>query len=171
MKALLDQDLPRPRPLSGPVAPELRWERFSAIAHELPPLFEKHWRELALNQDAVRLDPDWDKFYTLDIGGVLRVLTVRDNGILVGYLFGLFGPHLHYASTNYGHSDMFWLDPVYRQGWTGVKLFKELLRAAKEWGITVVTVPIKLHFMNARVGRLLERLGFKAIETIYARRI
>lgn len=156
---------------SGRAAPEFAWERFSAIAHELPPLFTEHWRELALNQDSIKLDPDFDRFYRLDVEGVLRILTVRAEGQLIGYVFLLFGPHLHYASTPWGHSDMFWLDPVYRQGWTGVKLFKELVRGVEIMGAKVLTVPVKLHFMNARVIKLLERLGFRQIEVIMSKRI
>lgn len=170
MKALAPAQLQAPVRLA-PAALEYRWERFLQIKDELPPLFIRHWREIALNQEDVRLDPDWDKFTMLDINGTLRILTVRDNGILVGYLFGLFGSHLHYASTPHGHADMFWLDPAYRQGWAGVRMFKELLRQAKEWGIVKITVPIKLHYMNARVGKLLERLGFTAIETVYSRKV
>jgi len=134
-------------------------------------LFHEHWKELALNQDTIKLDPNWDKFYALDVQGILRILTVRVEGRLVGYVFLLFGPHLHYASTPWSHSDMFWLDPLYRQGWTGVKLFKALIRGATEMGAKNLTVPVKLHFMNARVIKLLERLGFKQIEVIMAMRI
>lgn len=170
MKALLDQDLPQPRRLSGPVAPEFRWEHFHAIAHELPALFEKHHRELWLYQD-IPLVPDWDKYYALDVSGVLRILTVRDNGILVGYLFGLFSNHLHAARTLHAGVDMLWLDPVYRQGWTGFKLFKEYLRACKEWGVVVANVSVRTNFADGRVGKLLVRLGFAPVEVNYSRKV
>src|SRR6266576_7312864 len=84
---------------SAPAAPEFAWERFNQLAHELPPLFHEHWKELALNQDTVKLDPNWDQFNALDVQGILRILTVRMEGRLVGYVFLLFGPHLHYKST------------------------------------------------------------------------
>src|SRR6266566_6767577 len=156
---------------SAPAAPEFAWERFNQLAHELPPLFHEHWKELALNQDTVKLDPNWDQFYALDVQGILRILTVRMEGRLIGYVFLLFGPHLHYKSTAWAHCDMFWLDPVYRQGWTGVKMFKALLRGVEEMDAKIASVPVKLHFMNARVIKLLERLGFKQTEVIMTTRI
>ena len=174
MKVLSEQDLQRPRRLSArgarslPV--EFRWQRFSEIAHELPALFEKHHRELWLYPD-VPMDPDWDRYYALDIGGTLRVLTVRDNGILVGYLFGLFGPHLHSRNTLHAGVDMLWLDPVYRQGWTGVRLFKEFLRGCEEAGAVVANVHVRTNFAGGRVGTLLLRLGFTAIEVNYSRKV
>jgi len=155
---------------SGPAAPELRWERFHAIAHELPTLFTEHRRELWLYPD-VPLDPDWDKYYALDIAGTLRILTVRVDGALVGYLFGLFGPHLHSARTMHSGVDMLWLDPLYRQGWTGFKLFKEFLRASKEWGVVVANIHVRTGFADGRVGKLLLRLGFTPIEVNYSRKV
>lgn len=164
-------DLPQHSRPSGPAAPEFAWERFHAIAHELPPLFLEHWRELALNRDAIPLDPDWDKFYRLDIEGILRVLTVRVEGALVGYLFLLVGPHLHYRSTLWGHVDMYWMDPSVRAGWTGVKLFKRLIADARTMGAANLTLSTKHHFMDNRVTRLLGRLGFTPIETVHAMRL
>ena len=131
----------------------------------------EHWRELALNQDSIKLDPDWDRFYALDLQGLLRVLTVRVEGHLVGYVFLIIGPHLHYKSTTWAHCDMFWLDPVYRQGWTGVKMFKELLRGVEEMGAQIASVPVKMHFMGGRVIKLLERLGFKQVEILMTRKM
>lgn len=160
------------RRLSGPAAPEFGWERFNAIVHELPPLFNEHWRELALNQDVIPLAPDWDKYYQLDIAGALHILTARvSSGQLVGYAFTLVGPHPHYATTVWAHVDMYWLDPVYRQGWTGVRFIKALVLGAKTLGAVNLTLATKTHFADNRVTKLLQRLGFVPIETIHAKRL
>ena len=160
-----------PQPL-GPAAPEFGWERFHAIAHELPPLFMEHWRELALNQDVIPLDPDWDKYYTMDVAGNLRVMTVRvPSGQLVGYCFLMVGPHLHYKSTLWGHVDMYWIHPAERQGWLGVRIFKTLIRDARAMGAANLTLATKTHFMDNRVTKLLQRLGFAPIETVHAMRL
>lgn len=164
--------LQRLLPRSDLAAPEFGWERFHAIAHELPPLFAEHWRELALNRDTIPLDPDFDKYYRLDIEGTLQVLTARvAGGQLVGYVFLLVGPHLHYKSTLWGHADMYWLDPMYRQGWAGVRLFKALIAGARALGVVNLTLATKMHFMDNRVTKLLQRLGFKPIETVHAMRL
>ena len=162
----------KPLPLSGPAAPEFGWERFHAIAHELPPLFREHWAELALNRDVIPLAPDWDRYYAMDVEGVLRVLTIRvPSGQLVGYVFLLVTTPLHYKSTLFGSVDMFWMDPVYRQGWTGVRLFKRLIADARTMGVVHLSLHTKIHFMDNRVSKLLHRLGFKAIETVHAMRL
>ncbi len=171
----MNQHVQIPRPLSLPLdqeRPEFGWEAFHIIAHELPPLFMEHWKELALNKDVIPLDPDWDKYYRLDAEGVLRVLTARlPSGQLVGYVFLMVGPHLHYKSTNWAHVDMFWTDPIIRTGWTGVRLFKAMLQGAKAMQVVNMTIATKLHFMDNRVTKLLQRLGFNPIETVHSMRL
>lgn len=158
------------RPL-GPAAPEFGWERFSAIAHELPPLFIEHWRELALHKDVFTCAPDFERYYALDLAGALRILTVRQYGLLVGYLFVIYGTHPHSKNLPVARVDTYWLDPIHRQGWTGVRMFKELLRQSKEWGSLFVVASIECHFMEARVGKMLERLGFTQTEVVYSRKL
>lgn len=153
---------------SAPARPELRWERFGYFANELPPLFARHWREIALNQDKVPLDPNWDRYYEYDLLNILQTLTVRSNGVLVGYVFMLVHPHLHYASTLWAQSDIFWLDPAYRSGWTGVRMFKEVEAGMRKLGVKVVMLNEKLHF-DSRVGELFKRLGFTHTENIFSK--
>jgi GNAT superfamily N-acetyltransferase len=149
------------------VRPEFGWQRFNEIAHELPPLLTEHLREVS----SVEISPDWDRYYAWDVNGMLRILTVRDRGTLVGYLFLLLSPHIDSKTTLRAHAEKFWLDPLYRQGWTGVKLFKEAIRAAAEWGAKELSVPVELHIMDGRLENLLKRLGFRPVETIFARRL
>lgn len=106
----------------------------------------------------------------MDMAGVLRCLTARSrDGALVGYHFVLVFPHLHYATTLWAQSDIFWLDPVYRRGWWGVRLLGIVRDRLKEAGVKVHYVNIKLHFEADRgtLERVIRRLGYKPIEMIY----
>jgi GNAT superfamily N-acetyltransferase len=129
----------------------------------------EHWREASLEK--YPLDPNWDLYYAWDVQGVLRVLTVRADGVLVGYLFLLLSAHVDHKTTLYAQAEKFWLDPVFRQGWTGVKLFKEGVRAATEWGAAEFAVPVELHVMDGRLATMLQRLKFRPVETIYSRKL
>ena len=82
----MNRHVPRPRQAqrpSAPATPEFNWERFPEIAGELPPLFRAHWREIALNQETVPLEPDWQRYYEMDLARFLHVLTVRVRGLLL----------------------------------------------------------------------------------------
>lgn len=150
-----------------------QWEKFSAIARELPPLFKLHWNELALNKEEIPLEPDWGRYFQYETLGILYILTVRSDGVLVGYAFSLVGPHLHYASTLWGQTEMFWLQPAFRRGLTGVHMLREVEGGMRQLGVKVHHFPIKLHFLSERgtIGRLFERLGYKPIETVYGKRL
>lgn len=152
------------RKLSVDGAPRFKWERFSAIARELIPLWQRHWEEVASDRDRVPLDPDFDQYYRLDLEGILRILTVRVDGELVGYSFSVIGPHLNYRSTLTAHTEKFWLAPEHRSGWTGVRLLRLTRRGLKDRGVKLHTINIKLSFQNGRVAKLLSRLGYTADE-------
>lgn len=134
-------------------------------------MFRRHWKEIALNQDKIPLDPDWARYFDYDLLGILHCLTVRDGQTLVGYVFVLTWPHLHYASTLWAQTDIFWLDPVYRQGWTGFRMLRLMEKRLQELGVRVIYANAKLHFEASRgtIGKLLERLGYKPTEMIYSK--
>lgn len=137
-----------------------RWEAFHTISGELLPLFRRHYQEIALDKDVVALDPDWDTYHALDLTGRLHILTARHRGKLVGYVFNLISGHLHYVSTRVAHTEMFWLDPAFRKGWLPVKMFQENLAGLKEREVVISSINFKLHFKDARVGKLLARIGY-----------
>lgn len=167
---------PLPSPIPSDLEPlewggyTFQWERLRAIAPELPPLFKEHWRELAVNKKTVPLAPDWDRYFAADLVGQLLIQTVRVKGVLVGYMFNFVGPHLHYSQTYWCAVDMYYLDPVYRTGWAGVKMFVYNERRLRAIGVKIISAVEKLHFHNdnnRRVAVLMKRLGYKRVEVAY----
>jgi hypothetical protein len=180
MLAPPDRARPRTPPPLDRVRPKLffQWEPFSRIAREIAPLFNEHWRELALNQDNIALDPDFDRYLACELAGILHVLCARDSraGRLVGYVFAMLGPHLHYVSTSWCIMDMYWLRPEYRTGWNGVRMFKAFERGAIERGAKIIMGTEKLHFAGKHkhgrnAGSLFTFLGYDPIETVFSKRV
>lgn len=141
-----------------------RRETIAAIKDEILPLLDAHWREIALDQDTVKLDPDWATYDVLDQIGALLIVTARHEGTLVGYAVYLISQNIHYKNLRGAENDLYWLDPVYRKGRAGIELFRaaEFLLAGE--GVQKVTHKVKL---DHDVGRVFERLGYKPIERIY----
>ena len=71
----------------------------------------------------------------------------------------------------WGQSDIFWLDPSYRQGWAGIRLLKLTEKGLKEIGVKVLHFNAKLHFEASRgtIGKLFERMGYRPVETVYSK--
>lgn len=167
--------LPPPLDRASP-EPTVRFEvePFVAIAPELPSLFRQHHRELGRDPGTVLLDPDYGAFIQLEGMRRLVVLTARtvEDHRLVGYVFNIVGPHLHYKNTFHGVVDMYWLHPRWRRGWTGYKMLKKNKEVMQKLGVIRHALTENLQFTKTPHGKklrvLLRRLGYVARDVHYA---
>jgi GNAT superfamily N-acetyltransferase len=137
------------------------------VSREIAPLFVRFWQESGKHD--VPLDPDWEALLRLTALGFLRVVTVRDKDMLVGFILNVVGqPHLMYRSTPHGTTLAYWLSPEFRRGWFPVKLFRQNLDLLREWGCRRVFIAADAGYKNGRMGRVFERLGYRILETSYA---
>jgi GNAT superfamily N-acetyltransferase len=145
-------------------------EPWATVQPELAQLLPTHWREIALDQDVIPLDMDWEAYAELDRLGILHCVTARnDTGTLVGYFLAFLRGHLHYRTSLTAFEDMFYLDPAYRSGWTGVRFFQAVEAAWRARGVERAAISYKLHFRQGKVGKLLAYLGWQATETNYTK--
>lgn len=142
-------------------------EPWSALRPIIFPFWVRHYLEIARDQDAVPLDPDWGKYDAMAEAGSLLIITARsEHGELEGYLFAIVSTHLHYKSTLCAFFDLYWLEPKARQGWSGIRLFREAERALRAIGVRKVFGQTKTH---KDVGLIFRRLGWSEAETAYSK--
>lgn len=147
---------------------DIKLEPALGIFDEIRGLLRLHWEEIALDKSAIQLAPRWEEYETLARSGILQTITVRDAGMLVGYAAFFVTPHLHYRDSLTAVSDIFFIKKEYRQGLTGVRLFKVAEHELRKLGVQKMYVSCKLHL---DLGPIFERLGFKPIERTYAKLI
>lgn len=135
---------------------------------ELKELFPQHYKELALNQDKVPLQPQYGRYLEMDACGQILYVTLREAGALVGYFVGFVRPHLHYETMMVCSMDIFYVRPDRRGAnpRAGIQLFKAVQEEAARRGVHNLIVGSKLH---KDAGKLFEYLGFKPIETFYSK--
>lgn len=143
-------------------------ERWRDLKREMLPLLTRHWREVALNHAEVPLDIDHERYEELDECGALHILTVRRNGLLIGYHVAIVTTHLHYKSTLHGITDVYWIAPECRHGVTAIRMFQAVERELQKLGVRKLFTATKLHMDQ---GPLFERLGYKPVERLYAKLI
>ena len=135
---------------------------------EMKPLLEKHWEEIALHKDKIKLDPDYDKYQEMEDAGTLQIVTARVGGQLVGYFISFVLMHPHYKEHSFAVNDILFVDMSYRRTLVGVGMFKYAEDKLKELGVSVIMVSMKTH---APFDHLCESLGYTNVERTYSKYI
>lgn len=131
------------------------------------PLLEKHWKEIALNKEKIKLNPDWKAYADLEDADILKIFTAREDGKkLVGYFVVFVKSHIHYKDHLFAYNDILFVDEDYRKGFTSVRLMKFAEKCLKVDGVEVMVVNTKRH---KPFDSLLIWLGYKHVENLYSK--
>ena len=141
-------------------------EFLTSVVDDIKPLIKSHWDEIALNQDRIKLNPDWDAYQNFEDQDRLRIFTARDKGELVGYFVVIIGVNIHYKDHLFASNDIIYLSPNHRKGFTGIRLIKFAEKCLREDGISVLTINTKVH---QPFDKLMDFLKFNKIERVYSK--
>lgn len=132
---------------------------------ELAPILPEHYEELCVTKD-FPLEPDFVAYDRLNIAGMLKAVTCRNDGELVGYIIFIVQPHLHYMSCITAFEDLYYVRKEYRKGRTGIKLFQFSEKVLKDAGVKRIIMHTKIHMDNSR---LFEYLGYKNTDKLFTK--
>ena len=142
------------------------WQKYAPDAENM---WLDHWRAIAMDQDTIPLDVDWDRYAALDASGNLHIVTGRDDEQrLRAYALGIVTGHLHYKSTLHCQYDVYWLDPAYRRGLEGYRLFQMMERTLQARGVKKLLAGCKV---SLDVGPLFERMQWRETERTFTKYI
>lgn len=141
-------------------------EFFGKIKEEIKNLITKHWEEIALNKEVIKLNPDWDAYAQLEDNGCLKIFTARSDNLLIGYFVVIVRKHIHYKDHLFAANDILFLLEDYRKGRIGLKLIVFAENCLKEDGVSVLVINTKCH---KPFDSLLEHLEYTHIENIYSK--
>ena len=143
-------------------------EALTECLEEMKPLFEEHWDEIDIHKDKIKLNPDYDKYLTLDAIGMLHVLTARDDDKIIGYFISFIQSNMHYKDYTFALNDVLFIHPDYRKGSVGYKLFKKAEVSLKELGVEVLMIQSKVkHDFKS----IMDKLDFERVEYTYSKYI
>ena len=135
-------------------------------AAESKDLVYAHWQELGLDLD-LEIAPDFDKMRQLEHLGMFKVITVREDGRLVGYLLAVTTTHLHYrTSAKMLIVDAYYVAPECRSG-TGVKLVRFTGKLAHEIGAIKIYFSCKVHRDHSQ---LFLKMGYRLSDFAFTKR-
>lgn len=139
-----------------------------AFLTEMWPLLERHYKEIAVDQD-IPLKPDFDRYLGMEQTGFVRCFTARDpDGSLVGYAVFFVHPNLHYSTSLWAVQDVLFLERTLRGLGCGKDFIAWCDQQLKTEGVQKVVHHVKDF---ADFSPLLIKLGYKRLETIWGRRL
>lgn len=141
-------------------------EPWSSFKVEAAPLWERHWEEVAINRDTIKLKVDYQQYDAQDAAGALVVIVARSEGDIVGYWLGFVRPHFHYADSLTAYTDIYFIAPEYRNTGTGRALFGYVELVLAKRGVQKVFTATKVHLDHSA---LFEALGYTRTEYVYTK--
>lgn len=118
------------------------WDRCSA---EILAIVGEHWKEIALDQERILLDPDCEYYSVLQDKGFLHIVTAREGDRLVGYYASIVRNHPHYRSTLFGMVDLYFILPEFRKAQVGLELFGFMEKSMRQLGVKSLISTTKAH--------------------------
>lgn len=140
-------------------------EQFPPFLEEVKPILPIHYRELALDQDYVPLDPQYEIYLERDRRGEVMAVTVREDGQLIGYFVGFVAPGLHYKTCLTMTMDILYVLPEKRGNGAGDLLFDEVEKECKRRGVQRMFIGTKLH---KDISWLFKKRKYKPVEEYYS---
>lgn len=140
-------------------------ERFEDIVEELKPLLALHYHEISHYKD-IELKPDFESYQKLQNIGALICFTARRDGQLIGYNLFFVRHNLHYMDSKQAVQDVVFIHPEFRG--FGKKFFVYCDDVLKSQKVQVVYHHIKAAH---NFGAMLESIGYKLVDLIYAKRL
>ena len=137
----------------------------STFIEELRLLIPEHYEELCVTKDFPLL-PDYEAYGRLAVADMLRCITCRSDGKLIGYAIFVVQPHLHYKSCKTAFEDLYFVKKEFRQGRIGIRLFQYAEDVLKKDGVNRIIMHTKIHLDNSR---LFEYLGYKHTDKLFTK--
>lgn len=143
-------------------------ETVDQVRNDIEPLLVKHYEEVSVVTDIIKLNPDWDAYYRMENAHMLRIYTAREQETnhLKGYFVVIQAPSLHYKDDIFVVNDVIYVDKSIRGSIVGPRLIKFAEKDLEALGVSVLTINTKTHLP---FDGLLEKLGYSCQEKVYAK--
>lgn len=152
-----------PSPLGEVDGVTFQRERLAPILRQILPLMRKDWEENGVDREQVPFALNLDQYLNYDLVGILQIVTARDAGALVGYVFAYVHPHIDHSGMGWAMLTWYWLYPAYRGTGVGNGLLDAMEKFLRDAKVSVVEATEKV---GAKHG-LFERRDYRPIDTVF----
>ncbi len=143
-------------------------ETVEEIIPDIKPLLEDHWEEVAINQDKIKLNPDFEAYKALGSSGKAKFYSARVDGELVGYFVVIVNKHIHYSDHIFAYNDVIYIKDELRDSGVGKRLIQFAEDMLKQDGVSVLVINTKVH---QPFDGLMRHIGYTLAERVYSKYI
>ncbi|MEK6346361.1 MAG: GNAT family N-acetyltransferase [Burkholderia sp.] len=142
-------------------------EKFADAYRDGALLTARHYEEISMHAaHGFDLKPMIDVYLRREQAGELMLMVGREAGRVVAYLAAFIAPGMHYADCLTATGDLFYVDPEFRNGRLGVRMFRAVEEELKRRGVKLWFAGEKLKFP---VAPLFRAAGMEPVEQTWAK--
>lgn len=131
-------------------------------------ILQEHWEKLAGNKENIKLNPDIQKYQSLQDLGILKNIMAYEGEEIVGYSIFLLQPHIHYKENIFGYVDVIFVKEKNRiNPFIGIKLIVETEKVCKANNVSTLLYHTKPH--HDVIEKILTKKGYKHIENTFGK--
>lgn len=142
-------------------------EPLSQCWNEIMNIANEHWKETEKYRHNQPFCPSFERYNQYNEAGWYFMVTVRDEGKLVGYSGNYISQSMH-TQQLLCVEDTYFLLEEYRKGRNAIKLYKFVEQEAVKRGAIEMMMTVKI---TNQAGRILEYLDFKKVGMQYSKSI
>ena len=143
-------------------------ESFAQCGEEIKDMIHLHYEEISKYYGVLECEADWDKYAQMCELGLLQIVTVRDNGVLVGYCADVISPSLHYKHDLFAVNDVIFVKKDYRNFKVASKLLDFVIEL-------LIKQKVSVHHLHMKADqpfcKLVERKDYELMDLIYSRHL
>jgi len=143
-------------------------EQIRTVYAEAENLLVAHWNEIAMYKD-IHIDPNLQRYLSLEQYGCCVLCTVRAEARLVGYVVYLISRNMHYNLLE-ALGDLHYLHPDYRKSGIGLKMLKFGEEEMRRRGVVLLIGRTKAD-PQLNHGAIFEHLGYDKQDIVYTKRL
>lgn len=143
-------------------------ELYTDVEDEITALTVRHYKEIAVNKEKIKLNPDLNVYRNGCESGLFKFFTIRDDDKLAGYFVVAVHPHPHYKDHIFAVNDVIFIEKELRDKGFGQGLISFAEEKLKDLGVSVLCINTKVH---QPFDKLCEQMDYTLTDRVYTKYI
>lgn len=143
-------------------------ESVPSCREEMEEITRPHWKESSCLNEWMEFDMNWEMYEKLTELGIAKLITMRYEGKLVGYLHIIISPAMHSQHTKTSTCDGLYILPEHRGRDNSKELIDLAEKTARDMGAKIFNLPMPA---KSTSKNFLGSLDYRLMEYNFSKRL